>query len=113
MALDEERTRVDGDLKKVFVKFSDDPECRSQDSEASFELCTGRETRGIELCSRMWWVPIQPSSIGNLDKASSHGGGEAQCGLMMVTQWKRCRERSLDEVQCRVVNEASLKQVVA
>ena len=36
------------------------------------ELRAKRETRRIELSSRMWWVPIQPSSIG------THDGREAQ-----------------------------------
>ena len=65
----------------------------------------------------MRWVPIQPSSIGNRDKASRHDGEEAQCGLMMVTQWKRCHDNdetaSVRRVSCRDANEASLKQVVA
>ena len=69
----------------------------------------------------MRWDPIQPSSIGNRDKASSHDGEEAQSGPMMVTMWKRCHENdeiaSVRRVRCsvrrRVVNEASLMQVVA
>ena len=54
----------------------------------------------------MRWVPILPSSIGNRDKASSHVGREAQCGLMMVKQWKRCHEKdetaSVRRVRCSV-----------
>ena len=64
----------------------------------------------------MRWVPIQPSSIGTRDKASSHGGEEAQwwydggdTAEKGVTENDENRKRS---VSCRVVSEASLKQVV-
>ena len=36
MALDEERTREDGDVKKVLVKFSDDPELEHRSCEISW-----------------------------------------------------------------------------
>ena len=51
------------------------------------------------------------------DKASSHDEGEAQCGMMVVTQSKWCHE--IDEtarvrrVRRRVPSEARLKQVAA
>ena len=60
------------DVKRVLVKFSDNPELEYRN-----KISWGRETLGIELSSRMRWVPIQPSSIGNRDNASSHAG-EAQ-----------------------------------
>ena len=130
-ALDEERTREDGNVKKSFLTI---PKWNTEDvrsagaaggqTEWKQQSCirvVRRETRGIEISSRTRWVPIQASSIGNRDKASSHDGREAQCGLMMVTQRKRCHEnddsasvrRVRCSVRCRVVHEASLKQVVA
>ena len=36
MALDEERTRKDGDVKKVLVKFSDDPELEYRSCKVSW-----------------------------------------------------------------------------
>ena len=36
MALDEERTREDGDVKQVLVKFSDDPELEYQSCKISW-----------------------------------------------------------------------------
>ena len=65
MALDEERTREDGDVKRVLVKFSD---AHYWNTESNQQSCVrvaraGRETRGIEL-NRMRWVPIQPLPMG-------------------------------------------------
>ena len=64
----------------------------------------------------MRWVPIQPSSIETVTEPRVTMG-EAQCGLMVVTQWKGCHENdetaSVRRVRCRVANEASLKRVVA
>ena len=37
-------------------------------ADGETELRAERETRGIELGSRMRWVPIQPSSIGTVTK---------------------------------------------
>ena len=41
--------------------------------------------------------------------------GEAQCGLMVVTQWKECDENdetaSVRRMRCRVVTDASLRLV--
>ena len=61
MTLDEKRTREDGDVKKVLVKFSD---AHYRNTESNQQSCVrvaraGRETRGIEL-NRMRWVTIQP-----------------------------------------------------
>ena len=66
MALDEERSREDGDVEKVLVKFSDAHEWNTKWNQQSWirVVRTGRETRGIEHRSRMRWVSLQPSSIG-------------------------------------------------
>ena len=77
---------------------------------------TGRETRGI-VHSRMRWVTIQPSSIGTVTKPPVTMEEKLNKSLMVVTQWKGCHENdetaSVRRMRCRVVNQASLKQVVA
>ena len=85
-ALDEERTRVDGDVQKVLAKFSI---ALDWNTELNQQSClrvayAGREPRGIEH-SRMRWVPIQPSSIGTVAKPRVTMG-KAQFGMMVVTQ---------------------------
>ena len=77
-ALSEEWTRENCDVKRVLVKFPmltcwNTGVVRSAGAaDGETELRAERETRGIELSSRMRWVSIQPSSIGNRDEASSH-----------------------------------------
>ena len=116
-ALDDEWTRDDGNVRRVLVKLSD---AHDWNTELNQQSCTrvahaGRETRGMEH-SRMRWVTIQPSSIGTVTRPRVTMV-KAQCGLMVVTQWKGCRENdetaSVCQVRCRVANEASLKRVVA
>ena len=80
--------------------------------------CAPKEkTRGIELSSRMRWVPIQPSSIGTVTKPRVTMGEKRNSGTMAVTQWKRCHENdetaTIPRLRCKFLNEASLKQVVA
>ena len=59
-ALDEEWNKVDGDVKRVLLKFSNAHELNQQSCiRVAYAI---RETRGIEH-SRMRCVPIQPSSI--------------------------------------------------
>ena len=65
MALDEERTREDDDVKKVLVKLSDAHYWNTQSNQQSCIRVArvGRETRGIEL-NGMRWVSIQPLPMG-------------------------------------------------
>ena len=71
-------------MKRVLVKFSTLTNWNTRvvrsagAADGETELRAERETRGIELSSRMRWVPIQSSSIGTAKKASSHDGREAQ-----------------------------------
>ena len=94
-ALDEERTRDDGDVKRVLVKSSN---AHDWNTELNQQSCcrvayARRETRGIEH-SRMRRVPIQPSSIGVVTKPRVTMKEKLNSGLMVVTQWTRVsRER--------------------
>ena len=68
-AVSEERTREDGDVKRVLVKFSTLTDWNTRvirsagAADGETELRAEGETRGIELSSRMRWVPMEPSSI--------------------------------------------------
>ena len=66
-ALSEERTRENGDVERVLVKFStftnwNTGVVRSADDET--ELRAKRETRRVELSGRMRWVPSSRLRLG-------------------------------------------------
>ena len=60
----------------------------------------------------MRWVTIQPFAIETVTEPRVTMEA-AQCGLMVVTQWKGCHENdetaSVRRVRCRVAHEANLK----
>ena len=99
-------------MQRVHVKFSkltnwNTGVVRSAGAaDGETELRAERETRGIELSSRMRWFPIQESRWG--EKLNS--------GTTVVKQL-RCHGNSetarVHGVSCRVVNEVTLKQVLA
>ena len=121
-ALSKERTGENGDVKRVLVKFLaltnwNTGVVRSAGAaDGETELRAERETRGIELSCRMRWVSILPSSIGTVTKPRVTMGEKLNSGTTVVTQL-RCHGNSetarVHGVRCRVVNEASLKHVVA
>ena len=69
-ALDELWTSEDGDVKIVFVKFSDAHDWNTKWNQQRWirVVRTSRETRGIEHMSRMRRVSSQPSLIGIVTK---------------------------------------------
>ena len=81
-SLSEERTGENGDVKKVLVLFSTfttwitgvGRSAGAADGET--ESRAERETRGVELSSRIRWVPIQPSSIGTVTQLRCHENDE-------------------------------------
>ena len=110
-------------MKRVLVKFStltnwNTGVVRSAGAaDGETELRANRETRRIELSSRMRWISIQPSPIATVTKPRVTMGEKLDSGTMTGTQWKRCHENdetgSVRRVRCRAASEARLKQVVA
>ena len=83
-ALSKERTRDNGDLKRVLVKCSSLTIWNTGVVRSAGAADGESELRRIEFSSRTRWVPILPLSIGTVTKASSHDGGEAQ---QLVRWW--------------------------
>ena len=85
-------------------------------SAGETDLRSERGTRRIELSRRMRWVPIQASSTGTVTEPRVTMEEKLNSSTTVVRQL-RCHENdetaSFRRVRCRVVNEASLKQVVA